>query len=170
MVNVTLGGVPIVLHAGAPAQSDEPLLGEALVRMSEGSLVKMHHWVKAAGSISLTGWMPPGLDGLDYSQPLVLCLTAQEAMTGAGLVFALTSAPRPDVAPWALALLGDVNGEWVRTPCAYAAGVATVTAVVGAELYTVQWMPMYSVFASKPPKSTDPSTGSFGSQIDWQEI
>ena len=167
MVNVTLGGVPIVLHAGAPAQSDEPLLGEALVRMSEGSLVKMHHWAKAAGSISLAGWMPPGLDGLDYSQPLVLCLTAQEAMTAAGLVFALSSTPRPDFAPWALAL---VDSQWLRTPCAYSAGVATVTAVVGAELYMVQWMPMYSVFVSKPRKSTDTSTGSFGSQIDWQEI
>lgn len=170
MLNVTLGGLPIVLHAGAAAQSDEPLLGEAVVRMSEGAAVKMTHWAKAAGSISLAGWMPPGLDGLDYSQPLLLCLTAQECMVDAGLVFALTSAPRPDVAPWALALLGGVNGEWVRTPCAYAAGVATVTAVVGAELYMVQWMPMYSVFASKPPKSLDPVTGSFATQIDWQEI
>jgi hypothetical protein len=167
MLTVTLGGLPIVLHAGAPAQSDEPLLGEAVVRMSEGAAVKMSHWAKAAGSISLAGWMPPGLDGLDYSQPLLLCLTAQECMAGAGLVFALTSTPRPDVAPWAQAL---VDNQWVRTPCAYAAGVATVTAVVGAALYMVQWMPMYSVFASKPPKSTDPSTGSFGSQIDWQEV
>lgn len=167
MVNVTLGGLPIVLHAGAPAQSDEPLLGEAVVRMSEGAGVKMSHWHKAAGSVSLAGWMPPGLDGLDYSQPLVLCLTAQECIVGAGLVFTLTSTPRPDVAPWAQAL---VDGEWQRTPCATLERVATVTAVVGAELYMVQWMPMYSVFASKPPKSTDPSTGSFGSQIDWQEV
>lgn len=167
MVNVTLGGLPIVLHAGAPAQSDEPLLGEAVVRMSEGAAVKMTHWNKAAGSISLAGWMPPGLDGLDYSQPLVLCLTAQECMAGAGLVFTLTSTPRPDVAPWGQALVGS---EWVRADCATVAGVATVTAVAGAALYMVQWMPMYSVFASKPPKSTDPSTGSFGTQIDWQEV
>lgn len=167
MVNVTLGGLPIVLHAGVPAQSDEPLLGEAVVRMSEGAGVKMTHWAKAAGSISLAGWMPPGLDGLDYSQPLLLCLTAQECMVGAGLVFTLTSTPRPDVAPWAQALLGS---DWVRADCATVAGVATVTAVAGAALYMVQWMPMYSVFASKPPKSTDPSTGSFGSQIDWQEV
>lgn len=170
MANVTLGGLPIVLHAGVPAQSDEPLLGEAVVRMSEGAGVKMTHWNKAAGSISLAGWMPPGLDGLDYSQPLLLCLTAQECVVGAGLVFALTSTPRPDVAPWALALVGGEYGEWVRAACTYAAGVATVTAVAGAELYMVQWMPMYSVFASKPPKSTGPSTGSFGSQIDWQEV
>jgi hypothetical protein len=167
MVNITLGGLPIVLHAGAPMQSDDPLLGEAVVRMSEGAAVKMTHWAKAAGSISLAGWMPPGLDGLDYSQPLILCLTAQEAMTGAGLVFALTSTPRPDVLPWAQALVGD---DWQAAECVTAAGVVTVTAVAGATLYCVQWMPMYSVFASKPPKSTDPSTASFGTQIDWQEI
>jgi hypothetical protein len=167
MATVTLGGVPLVLHAGAPMQSDEPLGGGAVVRMSEGAAVKMTHWNKAAGSISLAGWMPPGLDGLDYSQPLLLCLTAQEAMTGAGLVFTLTSTPRPDVAPWAQALVGE---NWQRAECITDSGVSTVTAVAGATLYCVQWMPMYNVFASKPPKSTDPSTGSFGTQIDWQEI
>ncbi|MFZ3185854.1 MAG: hypothetical protein WA173_17130 [Pseudomonas sp.] len=167
MVNVTLGGLPIVLHAGAPDQSDSPLLGEAVVRMSEGAGVKMSHWSKAAGSISLAGWMPPGLDGLDYSQPLVLCLTAQECMVDVGLVFALTSMPRPDVAPWAQALIGS---DWVRAACAYAAGVATVTSVAGATLYMVQWMPTYNVFASKPPKSTSTSTGSFGSEIVWEEV
>ena len=46
---VTLGGVPIVLHAGAPDQSDTPLLGEAVVRLSGGEGVKMTHWGKAIG-------------------------------------------------------------------------------------------------------------------------
>lgn len=167
MVNVTLGGLPIVLHAGAPTQSDAPVLGEAVVRMSQGAGVKMTHFYKAGGSISLAGWMPPGLDGLDYSQPLTLCLTAQECMVDTGLVFTLTSTPRPDVAPWALAMIG---GDWVRADCAYVDGVATVSAVAGAALYMVQWMPTYSVFASKPPKSTDTGGGAFGSEIVWEEV
>lgn len=167
MPDVIFGGLPIVLHAGAPSQSDSPLLGEAVVRLALGTGVKMTHWSKAAGTISGSGWMPPGLDGLDYSQPLELRLTSQECMTAAGLVYALTSTPRADVEPWAQAL---VDGEWEPAVCSYADGVATVLAVPGAILYSVQWMPSYMVFASKPPKSMDPATAAFGWQIDWQEV
>lgn len=167
MPDVIFGGLPIVLHAGAPSQSDSPLLGEAVVRLGLGAGVKMTHWGKAAGSISGSGWMPPGLDGLDYSQPLELRLTSQECMTAAGLVYELTSTPRDDVAPWAQAL---VDGEWESAECEFSDGIVTVTAVAGATLYTVQWMPIYTVFASKPPKSLDPATAAFGWQIDWQEV
>lgn len=167
MPDVIFGGLPIVLHAGPPAQSDAPVLGEAVVRLGLGTATKMTHFFKAGGTISGSGWMPPGLDGLDYSQPLELRLTSQESMTDPGLVFPLTSTPRDDVAPWAQALL---DGEWERAESSFAAGVVTVEAVAGATMYMVQWMPVYMVFASKPPKSMDPSTAAFGWQIDWQEI
>lgn len=165
---ITLGGVPIVLHAGAPDQSDTPLLGEAVVRLSGGEGVKMTHWGKAAGAISGQGWMPPGLDGLDYSQPLELRLTAQECVVGAGRSYSLKSLPRPDRAPWAMALIGS---QWVDTPCILVDGIATASSVGGASMYMIQWMPVYNVFVSKPPKSTSSSAGgSFGWTINWEEI
>lgn len=167
MPEVILGGVPIVLHAGTPSQSDSPVLGESVIRLGLGSGVKQTHFFKAGGSISGSGWMPPGLDGLDYSQPLELRLTMQRSVTGPGLVFELTSVPRDDVAPWALALVG---GEWEPAECTFEDGVVTVVAVAGATLYCVQWMPVYQVFASAPPNSMDPSTATFGWQIDWQEV
>ncbi len=166
MPDVIFGGLPIVRHAGPPSQSDSPVLGEGLVRLALGTGVKMTHFFKAGGSISGSGWMPPGLDGLDYSHPLELRLTSQESMTDTGLVFPLTSTPRPDVAPWAIAL---VNGEWEQANCSFNDGVVTVEAVPGAVIYNVQWMPVYMVFASKPQKSMDPATATFGWQIDWQE-
>lgn len=171
MPDVIFGGLPIVLHAGPPAQSDAPVLGEAVVRLGLGTATKMTHFFKAGGTISGSGWMPPGLDGLDYSQPLELRLTMQKSMTGPGLVYELTSTPRDDVPPWAMALVG---GEWEHAESTFSASVVTVDAVARATMYTVQWMPVYQVFASAPPNSMDPSmdpsTAAFGWQIDWQEI
>jgi hypothetical protein len=164
---VTLGGIPIVLHAGAPDQSDTPLLGESVIRLSGGAGVKMTHWGKASGTISGQGWMPPGLDGLDYSQPLELRLTSQESIVGDAREFMLTSTPRDDQAPWAFALVGT---QWVETGCSFGSGVATADLVVGASKYMVHWMPMYSVFASKPPKTQSSGQGSFGWTITWEEV
>lgn len=165
--DLMLGGVPIVLHAGAPEFSAEGVEGASTVRMSLGSLVKMTHWSgKARGTISATGWMPPGLDGLDYSQPLELRSTQPETITTAATSAALSSLPRSDCAPWALALVGQ---EWVRTTCSYSAGIATATAVPGATLYAIYWFPVYQVFATKPSKGLSVGSAAHSWQINWEE-
>lgn len=162
---IMLGGVPIVLHAGAPDSSEESIGGSAVLRLSLGAGVKMQHYEKQAGSISGTGWMPPGLDGLDYSQPLELRTTQVSNIVGPGLVYALHGTPRPDMAPWGQALVGD---QWRRTACAYDAetNTATLTAVPGASLYQVAWMPVYSVFCNRPPRSQG---SAHGWSIAWEE-
>ena len=164
---IMLGGVPIVLDAGAPDLADSPLLGESIIRLSRGEGVKMTHWSKAGGTITGQGWMPPGLDGLDYSQPLELRLTAQESIVGTVQSFALTSTPRPDWEPWAFALVGR---QWVETGCSFSDDVATADLVVGAAMYMIQWMPVYNVFASKPPKTQSSAQGTFGWTISWEEV
>ena len=163
---IMLGGVPIVLHAGAPVLSEEPIGGEASMRMSDGALVSMTHWERVSGTISGTGWMPPGLHGLDYSQPLELRSTKVQSVTGTGLTHTLRGTPRPDVAPWAQALVGD---DWINTPCSVTDGVATVTAVAGATLYRVCWMPIYSVKARRPSETQDSGTASHSWSITWEE-
>lgn len=162
-VPLMFGGIPLALHAGAPAQGSDPLEASTVLRMSLGDAVKMTTWEKAAGTISASGWMPPGLDGLDYSAPLELRSTQVSTMQGAGLVYTLISTPRPDLEPWAFALIG---GQWIETACDTVDGVATVTAVVGATAYQVWWMPVYSVFARRPPKQQD-ATHSWS--IAWEE-
>src|SRR5690606_3010715 len=121
---IMLGGVPIVLHAGAPDLSEAAIGGSTLLRLSLGDGVNMQHYEKQAGSSSATGWMPPGLDGLDYSQPLELRTVQVSNIVGTGRVFTLPSTPRPDMAPWGQALVGD---QWKRTAATYAAGANTVT-------------------------------------------
>lgn len=163
---IMLGGVPIVLHAGAPTLSEEPIGGESSVRLSGGSLVSMTHWERMAGSISGSGWMPPGLDGLDYSQPLEFRSTKIKSISGAGLSYTLYGTPRPDVAPWGMALVGE---DWVITVCVVTDGAATLTAVPGATAYRVCWMPIYSVKAKRPSETQDSGTATHGWSINWEE-
>ncbi|WP_324730970.1 hypothetical protein [Pseudomonas paeninsulae] len=161
-----LGGVPIVLHAGAPVLSDDPIGAEHLHRMSDGAGIKATLWERAAGSISAQGWMPPGLGALDYSQPLEFRSTQVDNMISADLVFTLPSTPRPDQAPWAFALVGD---EWLPAACSTVDGEVTVTAVTGASLYQVAWMPVYSVFASRPARGYDSGAGAHSWSMAWEE-
>ncbi|MEB2328110.1 MAG: hypothetical protein OZ926_14805 [Pseudomonas sp.] len=163
---IMLGGVPIVLHAGAPVLSEEPIGGETSLRMSDGALITMTHWERMSGSISGNGWMPPGLHGLDYRQPLELRSTKVHSIVGAGLAHTLRGTPRPDVAPWGQALVGD---DWIDTPCTVLDGVATLSAVLGATLYKVCWMPVYSVKARRPSETQDSGTASHSWSITWEE-
>ncbi|MBV2132053.1 hypothetical protein KRX52_04480 [Pseudomonas sp. MAP12] len=164
---VTLGGVPIVLHAGAPVQSYEPMGGASVVRLHGGAAVKLRHWRRTAISISGSGWMNPGLDGLDYDSALELRCTHPQSVTSASNVITLAGTPRPDVAPWGLALIGD---QWQPTPCVVVAGVATLTAVTGATLYQVCWMPVFQVFCERPPTGLDAGAGFYSWTITAEEV
>lgn len=163
---VKLGGVPIVIHARPDSQTADSLGGEGVVRLSEGAGVKLTHWRKATGSISSSdSWMPPGLDGLDYSGPLELWLTIPECITQPGTTAEFACLPRDDVAPWVLALIGN---EWVRTTSTYEASIVVATPVVGASLYAFYCMPKYMVLATKPGKSM--GGGVYGWTINWEEV
>ncbi|MCY1520600.1 hypothetical protein D9M68_553820 [compost metagenome] len=164
---VTLGGVPIVLHAGAPVQNYETLGGVSLPRLHGGAAVKLTHWRRTRISISASGWMNPGLDGLDYDSALELRCTKQQAVTSTSASIPLTGTPRPDVAPWGQALVGD---QWLPTPCVVDGGVATLTAVAGATLYQACWMPVFQVFAEPPSKSLDPGTGEHSWSLVAEEV
>jgi hypothetical protein len=164
---VTLGGVPIYLHAGAPVQSYEPLGGAGLVRMSDGAAVKMRHWERTAISISGTGWMNPGLDGLDYDSPLELRCTLHKSVSSDSNVIELTGTPRPDVEPWGLAL---VNNEWVKTAASTVAGVVTLSPVAGATRYQACWMPVFQVFMDRPSTGVDTGAGAHSWSITAEEI
>lgn len=162
-LTIMLGGVPIVAHAGAPEMSEEPIGGSTILRLSDGAAVKMTHWEKLSGAISGSGLMPSGLDGLDYSQPLELRSMQQSNIVGTGTTYTLTSTPRTDVSPWAMALVGQV---WTQTEVVVVDGMATVTPVPGATHYQVCWLPVYSVFASRPSRS---QSTAHGWSITWEE-
>jgi hypothetical protein len=167
MHKVMLGGLPIDLHAGAVDQQYGSEGGVTRHRLSDGTLVQQTHWRKETISLSGTGWMGPGLDGLDYSGPLELRCTAPKAISAAGTVITLTGAPRPDVPPWAHALVGR---RWVATPVTLTGSAATVTPVAGASQYRVSWMPQFNVICDPPPVALSAGNASFSWNFTAQEI
>ena len=165
--HVTLGGKPIILHAGAVAQAYSQETGWSDVRLSGGSLVRMAHWARETITMSGAGWMGLGFDALDYTQPLELRCTQPKTITGNSLTYTLNSTPRPDVEPWAHALVGS---HWVRTDVSMSGKTATVTAVAGAAAYRVSWMPIFNVLATPPAEALDSAAASFNWQFTAREI
>nr|EIU5485209.1 hypothetical protein [Pseudomonas aeruginosa] len=114
--NVMLGGVPIVIHGGAPQCQYQAVDGGVeRLRLSGGAAVQMTHWRKTAITISGSGWIGTGMLGLDFDNPLELRCNASLGISGrtaADRVFTIPGEVRPDAGPWGLALVGR---EWVRT-------------------------------------------------------
>ncbi len=160
---IRLGGVPILKYSGSPQLSSGNVNAETLLRLSQGDGVNMYRYKKAAGSIGGQGLMPPGLDGLDLTQPLELRLLQLCNSVLPGPVHTLSSDPRPDKEPWASVLVDD---RWVRANCTRAGRVVTVDAIENAEFYQVSWLPVYSVFVRNFSKSQDTS---HGWSFDWEE-
>lgn len=155
IIHVTLGGLPIELHSGAPQQQYAPESGWTDVRLSQGALVRMAHWAKHAITITGSGWIGAGLDGLDYTQPLELRCTAPKSVTTPTGTATITGTPRPDVAPWAVALVGS---RWVETPVTMSGNVATCAPVAGAVMYKVSWMPLFFALCEPPAAAFDASS------------
>lgn len=69
--NVMLGGIPIVIHGGAPQCQYQAVDGGVeRLRLSGGAAVQMTHWRKTAITISGSGWIGTGMLGLDFDSPL----------------------------------------------------------------------------------------------------
>ena len=161
---IMLGGVEIDAEAGPESQDVTRLGGSVVVRMSLGAAVKMTHWGKAAGGISGAGFLPAGLDGLDYSAPLELRLTKPRSRIQESPSFVLDAACRDDFEPWAFARVG---GRWRQAVCVHDAGEVEVTPMVGADRYRVEWMPAYQVMADEPDTNMG---GRHGWSIAWEQV
>jgi len=162
IVPLVLGGIAIWPAAGPIRQSYEPIGGSSVLRMSQGAAVKLTHWSRTRTSASGSGQIDPGLDALDYSQPLELLCVKARAMDGTDRTFDLPPAEqrRADVEPWGMARVGD---RWVETAVAVAADQAQLAAVAGATAYRVCWYPRYVVFTAGLVSDFDESTGLY----DW---
>lgn len=165
--HITLGGLPIDIHAGAPQQQYAAETGWADVRLSQGALVRMAHWAKESITVSGSGWMGAGLDGLDYTQPQELRCTAPKTVTGPSTELHITGTPRPDVAPWGHALVGN---RWLRTPVQVNDKVATCAAVPGASTYRVSWMPVFMVLCQPPAEALDSGAAAMQWSFTAREI
>lgn len=169
--SLVLGGIAIIQDKGAGPirQRYEPIGGSATLRLSGGTGIKMTNWSKTSTSASGTGPLDPGLEALDYSQPLELLCVAPRAMNGTTPVFSLPPAAnrRPDVAPWGWAFAG---GRWMDVAIDLVGDSAQLQVVADATAYRVFWLPRLVVFTAGVSHEFDEATGLYDWSLTAEEV
>lgn len=168
-----LGAFVMPLVAGFDVdQSYENIGGESIFRAISGTGIKQMTYSKTRVKTSGSGWIPSGLEALDYSAQMVLkCIVPK----GVPAVFAtrqatLPAARRSDTGfvPFGTAIFAD--GRHVTTPATMAGNVATLTAVTGAVAYQVNYFPQLTVWAMKPNGSGTLSDASYQWELIAEEV
>ena len=168
--NFILGGVTVAFDAAHQINQDyEPLAGAAVLRLSSGAAVKQTAWDgKLRTTLSGSGRLPPGLDGLDYSASLSLsCMAPRSLWAAATTGLSLPASRRTDWAPHGYAI---VNGRQMPTAISIVVNAVTFTAVAGASGYVCAYYPTLTVFASAPRLRFDGRGPVSGWEIIAEEI
>ena len=165
-----LGGVSVALHANLEfRQQYRPVVSANTRRMMDGSLNKQSNWTRVGTSLSARGWVPHGLDGLDYSSPLLMKCGAPRAITSASNILTIPAERRADAGyePQAYAIK---NGEQIETSIGIATNTATLGIVVGAEFYQVVYFPEITVYADPPAQDLDVHAAEYGWTLRAEQI
>lgn len=162
IIPLVLGGVAITPSSGPVRQRYEPFGGSSELRMTDGTGYKQTHWRKTRISSGGSGPLDPALEQLDYSRPMELWCVKPISVSGTALAYELPplNKRRPDVAPWAWALVGE---RWIETPLSLSGDIATLDAVAGASSYRVSWLPRYVVLTDGVVSDFDESRALY----DW---
>lgn len=160
--------IPVYATVGGLTQRYEPLGPESILRVASGRGVKQMTWSKIRIVTSGSGTVPPGLDGLDYSQSMVLrCVTPRGiALQPDVLTTMLPATRRSDAGHEPFAVAELPGPRYVRTALVLAGNVATITPVTGAIAYLVRYYPEYTVWAKRPGAGGDHRQ----STHDWELV
>ena len=169
MRRAVLGGVtiPLLAHLNS-TQEYARQSRETILEMGDASLIKQVYagaQRKLRTTLSASGPLPPGLDGLDYDQPLLLLCAAEQSITTTLTSVAIPSARRSDAGyePCARAI---VNNEVVQTAVSMAGDTANITPVANAEAYQVLWFPQITVYVENGGPTDQHDID--GAQVGWE--
>ncbi len=136
-------------------QRYEPIGGETILRAVSGRGIKQTTWNRTRVVTSGSGWVPSGLQSLDFTAQHALACIAPETVPA---VFATRQATLPtsrradaDHLPYGLAQTAE--GNTVYSPATLAGNVATVTAVSGAVAYQVGYYPLLTCWINRPTRN-----------------
>lgn len=148
---------PVLAAVDELTQRYEPIGGEHLFRTASGRGIKQTTWAKTRVVTAGGGWVPAGLQALDYRQSMILrCVVPQAVHLPAGVLTApLPPARRNDAGhrPWGHALLP--GGAWLPTTLVMDGDTATLAPVPGALSYAIQYFPELLVWAMRPEQAGD---------------
>lgn len=151
-----IGTFELPAYAGFDlAQRYEPMGGEDILRAASGRGIKQMTWHKTRVTTSASGWVPPGLQSLDFTvQHALACITPETVPA----VFATRQATLPTTRradaghlPYGLAQLA--GGQTVEAAATLVGNVATVAAVAGAVAYQVGYYPLLTCWLLRPQRS-----------------
>jgi len=138
-------------------------------RMMDGSGKKQSNWTKIKTTLSGRGWIPAGLDGVDYSGSVLLKCAAAKMITSASNVIVLTADRRSDTdyEPRGYAI---VDGQRVDTTISLPANTATLGVVAGASSYQVEYFPQITVFAKLSSSDATVTEANYSWRIEAEEV
>ena len=147
----------------------------SVIRLAGGGAIKQTSWQKMSVMTQGTGRWPPGLDSLDYSQPLLMKCSQPREITGPTNVITVPAERRSDAGftPIGFALLTPNGGDstldprWWPAELVMAGDVATVTPVAGALAYQVWYWPEITVFATRPSTDWQGQPANSGHAYTW---
>ncbi len=153
-------------------QQYEPLGGDAIFRTASGLGIKQSTWRKTRVVTSGRGWVPDGLDSLDFNQSLVLrCIAPRAHHLPSGLLESvLPMQPRRDSGhrPWGVAWLSP--GVSVPVAVTTLGRSVSVQPVAGAIRYSVHYLPELLVWGTRPQQSGDLGSASYRWSLVCEEV
>jgi len=139
---IIIGGIEIARQAGRQIRQTLNDVGGRTVRRTEnGQQIVLKRWTALNSTISGTGWLPDGLDGLDLDIAHDVYCIHPLSVASTNNVITIPRTPRTDAdyAPRGAAI---VNHHPIGTPIALVGNVATLTPVPDASQYHVVYYPI----------------------------
>ena len=167
-----LGGLSVPFQSHLDLNQDyEEEQSSRVTRHSDGSARKQTAWRgKLRMRISGNGWVPPGLDTLDYESSMEMSCIALRAVTSTERVITIPAARRSDQGfePFAAA---TVDGGKIDAAISNRIGnVYTIAAVSGAQFYHMYYYPKLQVFASLPIQRHDAINDKYSWELEAREV
>lgn len=169
-MNFELAGINHAIKAGLEFNQTYEMLGGSVThRMQSGKAIKQTHYNKLRTVLSGRGWIPVGLDGIDYSTPQLLKCALPRVISNTQAQFTIPNARRsdPGFTPKAFAL---ISGYLVDAELNMNADIAMITPVAGAIGYQVHYYPELMVFAEPQQVQGNLSGAEFSWTLTCEEV
>lgn len=160
-----IGDFELPVYSGFDlSQRYEPFGGEAILRACSGRGIKQMTYTRTRIITSGGGWVPSGLQALDFTAQHAVACIAPETVP-ADLITREATLPatrRADTGhvPYGLAQLA--GGQTVEAGCTVVDDLATVAEVTGAVAYQVGYYPLLTCWVLRPTRS--------GPEAAWELI
>lgn len=171
IIDLVIGSVTMPKHTLLNfSQSYQDLNARSVRRLADGTANIRETWSgKIKTDISASGWIPPGLAGLDFSQELTIKCAEPRASSSNTNSVTIPAARRSDISLKAWAI---VDGEPVETTISDVTNnVVTIDTVAGENGgYRVDYYPEFTATINPPTESLNASAAEYSWSITAEQV